>query len=161
MIDIRSAWFDGNFGPPPGNKSEWRRQGQQQRCMVLPAWHAGSLYAASPPASQRFSPTSQPLPPVPRPPSPAPPAAVPTERSAWQQPQEAFTISERGRGAAAVELAKDMQLRMKQQGCKEEFVPNADLLADGLVDFLPAAALTPEELERQRLVAEATAKATR
>jgi hypothetical protein len=60
-----------------------------------------------------------------------------------------------------VELAKDMQLRMKQQGCKEEFVPNADLLADGLVDFLPAAALTPEELERQRLVAEATAKATR
>ena len=89
------------------------------------------------------------------------PAAVPTERSAWQQPQEAFTISERGRGAAAVELAKDMQLRMKQQGCKEEFVPNADLLADGLVDFLPAAALSPEELERQRQVAEATAKATR
>lgn len=22
MLDVRSAWFDGNYGPPPGNKRE-------------------------------------------------------------------------------------------------------------------------------------------
>jgi hypothetical protein len=38
-----------------------------------------------------------------------------------------------------------------QKGCKEEFVPNPDLLAEGLVDFLAAKSLTPEDLEIQRL----------
>ncbi|KAL4439433.1 hypothetical protein ABPG77_008762 [Micractinium sp. CCAP 211/92] len=106
MLDVRSAWFDGNYGPPPGNK-------------------------------------------------------LPHERDQWQQPLEAHAISERGKAAAAAELAKQLQGRIRQRGCKEEFVPNADLLAEGQVDFLPAAALSPEELERQRQLAEAAAKSTR
>ncbi|KAL4437252.1 hypothetical protein ABPG75_004391 [Micractinium tetrahymenae] len=106
MLDTRSAWFDGNYGPPPGNK-------------------------------------------------------LPHERDQWQQPLAAHAISERGKAAAAAELAKQLQQRIRQRGCKEEFVPNADLLGEGQVDFLPAAALSPEELERQRQLAEAAAKATR
>lgn len=106
MLDIRSAWFDANYGPPPGNK-------------------------------------------------------LPHERDQWQQPLEAHAISERGKAAAAAELAKQLQQRIRQRGCKEEFVAKADLLAEGKVDFLPAAALSPEELERQRQLAEAAAKATR
>jgi hypothetical protein len=40
-------------------------------------------------------------------------------------------------------------------------VPDAALLAEGRVDFLPAAALSAEELQRQRELAEEAAKATR
>lgn len=34
---------------------------------------------------------------------------------------------------AAVELAKQLQQRIKQRGCKEEFVPNAEMLEEGKV----------------------------
>ncbi len=64
---------------------------------------------------------------------PTPPHAVPHERDQWQQPLEAHAISERGKAAAAAELAKQLQGRIRQRGCKEEFVPNADLLAEGQV----------------------------
>jgi hypothetical protein len=106
MIDIRAAWFDGNYGPPPGNK-------------------------------------------------------LPHERDQWQLAPEGHAISERGKMQAAVELSKQLQQRIKQRGCREEFVANADVLEQGKVEFLPAAALSAEELERQRLAAEAAAKATR
>lgn len=106
MIDIRAAWFDGNYGPPPGNK-------------------------------------------------------LPHERDQWQLAPEGHAISERGKMQAAVELSKQLQQRIKQRGCCEEFVPNVDMLEQGKVEFLPAAALSAEELERQRLVAEEAAKATR
>lgn len=105
MLDVRSAWFDGNYGPPPGNK-------------------------------------------------------LPSERDQWQQPTDAFSISDRGKAQAAMELAKQLQERMRQRGCREEFVPNAELFEQGKVDFLPAAALTEEELERQRLLAVEAAKST-
>lgn len=36
--------------------------------------------------------------------------AVPHERDQWQQPQAAFSISDRGKAAAAVELAKELQV---------------------------------------------------
>ena len=48
---------------------------------------------------------------------------------------------------------------MRQRGCKEEFVPNPELLAIGQVDFLPAAALSEEELAKQRADAEALVEA--
>jgi hypothetical protein len=86
---------------------------------------------------------------------------VPSERDQWQAAAEAHAISERGRAAAAAELAKQLQARIRQRGCREEFVPDAALLAEGRVDFLPAAALSAEELQRQRELAEEAAKATR
>ncbi|KAI3424879.1 hypothetical protein D9Q98_008263 [Chlorella vulgaris] len=106
MIDIRAAWFDANYGPPPGNK-------------------------------------------------------LPAERDQWQQPVDVFSISERGKAQAALELSKQLQQRIEARGCREAFLPNEELLAIGKVDFLPAAALTPEELERQRAKAAETAKLTR
>lgn len=123
-------------------------------------------------------------------PLPSPAVAVPHERDQWQQPQAAFSISSRGKAAAAVELAKELQVRcaaprcddvlchavvrchgstgycagyggdvvrkhmcasmhdcvrlhhpppllpqerIRLRGCKEVFVPNADLLAEGQV----------------------------
>lgn len=42
-------------------------------------------------------------------------------------------MSERGKAAAAVELAKQLQERIRLRGCKEEFVPSADLLEEGKV----------------------------
>ena len=77
-------------------------------------------------------------PPPPPPPPPFPPpllAAVPHERDQWQQPVEAYAISERGKAAAAVELAKQLQGRIKTRGCREEFVAKAELLEQGLVRF--------------------------
>ena len=62
-------------------------------------------------------------------------AAVPHERDQWQQPVEAYAISERGKAAAAVELAKQLQGRIKTRGCREEFVAKAELLEQGLVRF--------------------------
>lgn len=72
-----------------------------------------------------------------------------------------FSISERGKAQAALELSKQLQQRIEARGCREAFLPNEELLAIGKVDFLPAAALTPEELERQRAKAAETAKLTR
>ena len=85
---------------------------------------------------------SRPQPPLPPPTPPTPPpfpppllAAVPHERDQWQQPVEAYAISERGKAAAAVELAKQLQGRIKTRGCREEFVAKAELLEQGLVRF--------------------------
>lgn len=55
------------------------------------------------------------------------------ERAAWQQPVEAFAISERGKQAAAEENAKQLQQAIKDRGCKEEFLPNPELLILGQV----------------------------
>lgn len=106
MVDIRSAWFDQNSGPPPGNKL------------------AG-------------------------------------ERAAWQAPAKALAMSDRGRAAAAEELAKQMMVKIESRGCKEEFILNPDKLPEGEVEFLGAAALSPEEIQRQRRLAEEAAKAMR
>lgn len=86
---------------------------------------------------------------------------MPAERDQWQQPVDVFSISERGKAQAALELSKQLQQRIEARGCREAFLPNEELLAIGKVDFLPAAALTPEELERQRAKAAETAKLTR
>ena len=84
---------------------------------------------SSPLSSQpQFTPTCHPAA-APRPPCPA----VPHERDQWQQPVEAYAISERGKAAAAVELAKQLQGRIKTRGCREEFVAKAELLEQGLV----------------------------
>ncbi len=65
--------------------------------------------------------------------SPPPPRAVPKERDAWQLPIESEAISERGKQSAAEEMARQMLVRIRTRGCKEEFLPNADLLPLGKV----------------------------
>lgn len=72
------------------------------------------------------------------------------ERAAWQQPIDSAAISERGKQQAAEEAAKTILAKIKSRGCKEEFVANPDLLAEGKVDFLPADALTPQQLDERR-----------
>ena len=140
MLDVRAAWFDGNYGPPPGNKRAWA-PGRMCAGMAGPLGVAGPALLARrqwrrlglqpcpavPPTQTR---SSAPAPPCPRLP---PAAAVPHERDQWQQPQAAYSISERGKAAAAAELAKQLQERIRLRGCKEEFVPNAELLAEGKV----------------------------
>jgi len=83
------------------------------------------------------------------------------ERSAWQNPAEALAISDRGKTAAAEELAKQMLVKIQSRGCKEDFIPNPDLLSEGKVEFLAADALSQEEVDRQKLAAETLMKATR
>lgn len=112
---------------------------------LLPTMHP-------PPIAPEVSNPSPPLPPLP---------AVPTERDLWQQPVRALAISERGRAQAAEEQLKAQLLRMRQRGCKEEFVPDPELMAVGEVDFLPAAKLDEAALARQKEAAELEAKATR
>ena len=73
------------------------------------------------------------------------------ERDQWQKPVDAGAISQRGKQGAAEEKSKQLLEQIRQKGCKEEFVPNPDLLADGLVDFMAAKSLTAEELEIQRV----------
>lgn len=92
---------------------------------------------------------------------PPPGNKLPTERDLWQQPVRALAISERGRAQAAEEQLKAQLLRMRQRGCKEEFVPDPELMAVGEVDFLPAAKLDEAALARQKEAAELEAKATR
>jgi hypothetical protein len=92
---------------------------------------------------------------------PPPGNKLPKERTAWQSPPEALAISERGKQAAAEELAKQLLVKLRSRGCKEEFITDVDGLANGVVVFLAADALTPEELARQRAAVEAAAAATR
>jgi hypothetical protein len=106
MMDMRTAWFEQNAGPPPGNR-------------------------------------------------------LPAERAAWQAPLQALALSDRGKNAAAEELAKQQLVKIRSRGCKEDFLPNLELLAQGEVEFLAADALSPEEVERQRALAEAANRATR
>ncbi|KAL3161552.1 hypothetical protein ABBQ32_010419 [Trebouxia sp. C0010 RCD-2024] len=83
------------------------------------------------------------------------------ERTAWQSPVDAGAISERGKLQAAEEQLKALQAQIVQRGCKEDFQPDPELMKNGKVDFLPAKAMTPEELaEQQKRIAE-LAKATR
>ncbi|KAG2491838.1 hypothetical protein HYH03_009794 [Edaphochlamys debaryana] len=72
------------------------------------------------------------------------------ERSMWQQPVDAGAISERGRKGAAEEKARQLIQTLKDRGCKEEFTPNATLLLEGQVEFLPARNLSDEELAAER-----------
>jgi len=83
------------------------------------------------------------------------------ERSQWQQPVDAGAISQRGKLAAAEEKARVLQEALKARGCSEEFVANKTLLAEGVVDFMPARVLTAEELERQTAERQAAVRATR
>ncbi len=106
MLEIRSAWFAENAGPPPGN-------------------------------------------------------ALAAERAGWQEPASSFAISERGKAQAAEELAKQLLARMKSRGCKEEFILDSTLVENGQVDFLPAAAMTAEQLEKQKAVQQGAEQATR
>ncbi|KAL4530637.1 hypothetical protein Ndes2437B_g04120 [Nannochloris sp. 'desiccata'] len=92
---------------------------------------------------------------------PPPGNRLPAERAAWQEAATPFTISDRGKVAAAEELAKSMIVKIKSRGCKEEFLVNQDLIQEGKVDFLAVADLDPKELERQRREAEAAARMTR
>jgi hypothetical protein len=92
---------------------------------------------------------------------PPPGNRLPAERAAWQEAATPFTISDRGKVAAAEELAKSMLVKIKTRGCKEEFLVNQDLIQEGKVDFLAIADLDPKELDRQRREAEAAARMTR
>ncbi|DBB04825.1 hypothetical protein WJX82_007389 [Trebouxia sp. C0006] len=83
------------------------------------------------------------------------------ERTAWQQPVSAGAISERGKLQAAEEQLKVLLAQIQQRGCKEDFQPDAALMKDGQVDFLPAKAMTPEELEAQQKRIAELAKATK
>ncbi|KAK9829795.1 hypothetical protein WJX72_007953 [[Myrmecia] bisecta] len=82
------------------------------------------------------------------------------ERNLWQQPVEAGAISARGRQQAAEAEVVTLMVVITSRGCNEVFVPNPELLAKGQVDFLPATAMTPEELEKQREMLSKMAKAT-
>jgi hypothetical protein len=92
---------------------------------------------------------------------PPPGNKLPAERAAWQEAATPFVISDRGKVAAAEELAKTAIVKIKARGCKEEFVLNRDGILEGRVEFLAVADLSPVELERQRREAEAAAAATR
>lgn len=83
------------------------------------------------------------------------------ERTAWQQPVSAGAISERGKLQAAEEQLKVLVAQIQLRGCKEDFQPDAALMKDGQVDFLPAKAMTPEELEAQRKRVAELAKKTK
>lgn len=75
------------------------------------------------------------------------------ERALWQQPAEAFTISDRGKRAAAEEMVKEALDALRLRNSKETFIPDQALLDNGKVDFLPGVDMTPEELARQQQVA--------
>lgn len=58
--------------------------------------------------------------------------AVPCSQSAV----DAGAISARAKPAAAAEKAKELQGMLQQRGCKEEFVPDPDLLLNGQVGLV-------------------------
>lgn len=74
------------------------------------------------------------------------------ERTAWQQPIDAGAAADKGKLQAAEEKSKELIEKIRERGCREQFMPNATLLVDGLVDFLPAQSLSPEELAKQKAV---------
>ena len=92
---------------------------------------------------------------------PPPGNKLPAERTAWQSPPQSLAISDRGKIASAEELAKQMLIKIRTRGCKEDFISDPELLAEGKVEFLATDALSPEELERQRALAAAAVRATR
>lgn len=68
--------------------------------------------------------------------APPPGNKLALERKAWQSAVDAGAISARAKPAAAAEKAAALQAALKARGCKEEFVPDPELMADGQVDFL-------------------------
>lgn len=60
-------------------------------------------------------------------------ASVAMERTAWQQPVDAGAISDRGKLQAAEEKSKDLLEAIRKRGCREQFMPNAQLLGEGQV----------------------------
>lgn len=82
------------------------------------------------------------------------------ERAQWQQPSDAGAISARGKQGAAEDLARVLLETIRNRGCIEEFIPDPAVLADGKVEFLAAAALTEEEMQRQRDAEALAAKST-
>lgn len=83
------------------------------------------------------------------------------ERKQWQEPVDGGAISQRGKQGAAEDKARQILEVLKQRGCKEVFEANPTLLADGLVDFLPAKSLSSEQLEESQRAKEQAAKAMR
>jgi hypothetical protein len=67
------------------------------------------------------------------------------ERDAWTQPVSAGAISQRGRRAAAEGQAAELLQKLRSRGCKEDLVPDEELLDAGKVDFLPAGDVSEEE----------------
>lgn len=92
---------------------------------------------------------------------PPPGNKVAMERRDWQQPVDAGAISQRGKLGAAEEQCRQLLEALRSRGCKEEFVPNQELLAEGQVDFLVAAAASEEELAARAAAVKALAKAKR
>lgn len=52
-----------------------------------------------------------------------------------QSAVDAGAISARAKPAAAAEKAAALQAALKARGCKEEFVPDPELMADGQVRY--------------------------
>jgi hypothetical protein len=83
------------------------------------------------------------------------------ERAAWTQPVSAGAISERGQRAAAEGKAAEMEAALRARGCAEALVPDERLLAEGQVEFVPAAELTAEQVAAAAAAAEAAAAGAR
>ena len=92
---------------------------------------------------------------------PPPGNKVPLERNAWQSPPQALALNDRGKQAAAEELAKQLLVKLRSRGCQEEFLTDTDALARGEVVFLATDALTEAELAERKAAIEAMATATR
>lgn len=70
----------------------------------------------------------------------------PIQRSRWEKPVDAGSISERGKAAAAKSQAKTLLQTLFDRGLKEEMVYDPALLEQGLCDVLPSKALSAEEV---------------
>jgi hypothetical protein len=92
---------------------------------------------------------------------PPPGNRLAAERDAWQAAAVSFSISERGRAAAAEELAKQLVAKIRARGCREEFLPDPALMAEGRVDFLAAEGLSEADAARLKALAAAAAASQR
>ncbi|KAL3690234.1 hypothetical protein R1sor_016543 [Riccia sorocarpa] len=70
----------------------------------------------------------------------------PVQKNLWEQSADAGSISERGREAAAVSMAKAFLQAMAERGLKEEMAYDPALLAAGKCDVLPSLDQTEEEI---------------
>lgn len=83
----------------------------------------------------------------------------PFQKSLWEQPGDAGSISERGRAAAAMAKAKVNLQMMADRGLKEEMVFDPQLLEAGKCDVLPSEDQSGEELaQAEKELAEAAAR---
>lgn len=83
------------------------------------------------------------------------------ERNMWQKPVDGGAISARGKRGAAEDKAREHLAMIRSRGCTEPFTPAPELLDDGVVDFLPVASLTEEQLAAAREAAAKAAKESR